>query len=283
MKIKSLSLAIAVCAMILALGDFSAYANKLCPNPSSITVSFNKGELFVDTVNIETGSTLYLEILEQIRNEAINGSASHSLFLAKFLKSKEDAVGRWNLEKSYRDSLTTHYIEWFDLAAKQGSPEAMCELGKYYESKDYYTDSYDFANIDRAIELLTNSADLGYANSMYWLGCIYRTKYIPLSRNREIKNPIFNEDIAADWYVKGANENDYDCVYELAWLYKYGLGHVKKDKKKHIEYLEKSAEMGNPFALQQLSDYYTNGKYVKKDPQKAAELRKQWLAIEHKN
>lgn len=273
----------AVCAMMLALGGLSSYANELCPNPSSINMSFDKGELFVDTINIETGSKLYLEIIEQIRNEAINGSASHSLFLAKFLKSKEDVVGSWNLEESYSDSLAKHYIEWFDLAAKQGSPEAMCELGKYYEGKDKYTDSYDFANLDRAIELLTNSADLGYANSMYWLGSIYRTKYIPLSRNRKIKNPIFNEDIAADWYVKGANVDDYDCVYELAWLYKYGLGHVKKDKKKHIEYLEKSAEMGNPYALNQLSAYYTNGKYVKKDPQKAADFHKRALAVEHRD
>lgn len=268
--------------MMFALSCITAYANESNSDSITTNVFFNKGVLFVDTIAVEDESSIYLQIIEQIRNKAVNGSASHSLFLAKFLKSKEDAVGSWNLEKTYRDSLQAHYIKWFELAANQGSPEAMCELGKYYEGKDRYAESYDVANLDKAIELLSKSSELGYTKAAYWLGCIYREKKIPLSGNRYIKNSYHNDRIAADWYLKGAEKNDYDCVYELAWIYYYGLGHVKKDKRKHIEYLTKSAELNNPFALEQLSEYYSKGKYVKKDSEKAAELQKQILTFRNK-
>lgn len=100
MKIKAPYLTIhVVCAMMLGYCCVSAYANEPESHPTKANVSFNKGELFLDTVKIKTGSNQYLQILDEIRTEAIKGSVSHSLFLAKFLKSKENAVGSWNLNR----------------------------------------------------------------------------------------------------------------------------------------------------------------------------------------
>ena len=85
-------------------------------------------------------------------------------------------------------------VHWFDLACKDGDARAMCYLGNRYLD-GIGVDSFD---IDKAIELMTQSAELGFPLAMKNLGAIY--------------GQLCEDEKASYWFDKAAEAGEEDAL-----------------------------------------------------------------------
>ena len=73
--------------------------------------------------------------------------------------------------------------------------------------------------------------------------------------------------------IKRANENeDYDAMYEIGGMYKYGENGLQKDEKIAFEWYLKAAYKGHPRAMDIVGSYYERGyEFLEKNMKKAVE------------
>jgi TPR repeat protein len=83
-----------------------------------------------------------------------------------------------------------------------------------------------------------------------------------------------DKDKAQMYYEKSANLGNACAINNLAICYQNGIG-VKKDIDKAIRLYEQSANLDNSYAMYNLAICYGNGLGVEKDPNKAVKLYKQ--------
>ena len=122
-------------------------------------------------------------------------------------------------------------------AVAQENDSAQYLLGKMLFKGDIFT-----KNIDKAIELLSESAENGNQFSAFQLGKLY------------LKEEQYKDIDMALWYLKESAtpsdqypEPNHWALYTLGKLYLYGKD-VPRDEKIALEYLNAAAELGNPFA-----------------------------------
>lgn len=112
----------------------------------------------------------------------------------------------------------------------------------------------------KALELCLSIPDDTYAQ--YYLGLMY-----------ELGQGVDkNQEEAAKWYKKGAQQDDSDCQYEIGRLYHYGEG-VEKDYSEAIKWYKDAAENGSDYAQTALGFLYVNGEGVPQNYKEAAK----WL------
>ena len=84
------------------------------------------------------------------------------------------------------------------------------------------------------VEMITESAELGYAPAQYNLGLMYLTgDRVDLSYDK-----------AFDWFSKAADQGNSDALYQLGGLYEWGNG-VPESVEKAIWYYDRAKELEN--------------------------------------
>lgn len=158
---------------------------------------------------------------------------------------------------------TVTAVEYWEKASAGGHFKAMHDLA------EIYLDGMDEVpqNKPRAIELFTESADKGYADSQCSLGVCYAT-------GNGVRK---DEYIAAQWFEKAAMQNQAFAQKNLGICYRHGQG-VVQNKQKAAEWFRKAADQGNVQAQINLADMYVDGEGVVVDYAKAEQLYKQVMA-----
>ena len=109
--------------------------------------------------------------------------------------------------------------------AKEGDPNAQCEVGIYFNRKGYF---------DESIEWHTKAAKKGYDNSIYLLGCTY------MYDKKDIKKAI-------ECFKTIAEKGDRHAQYKLGLLYL-----EEKNYKEAKNWFKKAAEQGHGMAKHEL-------------------------------
>jgi TPR repeat protein len=132
-----------------------------------------------------------------------------------------------------------------------GEAERLYKLAEKYEFGDGVK-----KDINKAIELYRQSAELNYAKAQYSLAFL-----------------IKDEKESLGWLRKSAEQGYSGAQYELGIQYLYGYG-VNQDVKESTYWFEQSAENGHKIAQYKLGLMYDVGEGVKQDLKKAANYYK---------
>ncbi len=90
--------------------------------------------------------------------------------------------------------------------------------------------------------------------------------YVYISQQKKETQPLSISNS-----ISVTKEEDASALYKKALNYMYGKG-VVQDKKKAMDFLQKSADLGYPDALYDLGEMYAYGEEVQKDRKKSIEL-----------
>lgn len=176
----------------------------------------------------------------------------------------------YGVELNYNEAFT-----WFYKAANQGNDEAQYYLGMIYYNGDLIYNGEYISDLKKAFYWLTKSANQGnvYAKEqlkkMYCSGVglkIYDEDIINMYRkvaeqgNDEALHNLYNYFCNQDWYDDAISllekASDRGCIFamnELGDIYYYG-DIVNKNYDKAFKWYQKSANLGNDYAKEQLKD-----------------------------
>ncbi|QQE10096.1 sel1 repeat family protein [Planctomycetota bacterium] len=122
-------------------------------------------------------------------------------------------------------------LYWYEVAAKNGSAEALYSLALIGLKQKGYTES-----TEESVEemMLQKSAALEHTESLYELGCLYVDGTVRKVDGEKAKKWLFM-----------AGKKGHELAYgKLAWMYQEGVG-AEKDMVKAIEFYKKSARQGD--------------------------------------
>ena len=184
----------------------------------------------------------YTKYLEQYNGEietkptiadvyyAINNVAYYNKFFEAQDSPKwlEMAANLGHSEAQYYMGARAYYedeydkaIEWWEKAAAQGDPDAMCRLGQLYEDGDGIA-----ADHKTALQWFMKAAEKDDEYSQNFIGeCYLKGNGLP----RDAKK-------AVQWFEKAAEQGHRNAYYNLGLCYLQGKG-VKQDYKKAAEML----------------------------------------------
>ena len=176
----------------------------------------------------------------------------------------------YGVELNYNEAFT-----WFYKAANQGNDKAQYYLGMIYYNGDLIYNGEYISDLKKAFYWLTKSANQGnvYAKEqlkkMYCSGVglkIYDEDIINMYRkvaeqgNDEALHNLYNYFCNQDWYDDAISllekASDRGCIFamnELGDIYYYG-DIVNKNYDKAFKWYQKSANLGNDYAKEQLKD-----------------------------
>jgi TPR repeat protein len=118
-------------------------------------------------------------------------------------------------------------------AALQGYADAQKDLGTFYLNGTFVT-----PDLAKAIELFEKASSQGNAGALAALGGMYT-----LGKG-VIKNPVKGLEL----FEKAALQGSAAAQYTIGVYYAKGEGGVAQDLNKAIEWLDKAAKQGNPYA-----------------------------------
>ena len=129
-------------------------------------------------------------------------------------------------------------IQWYQVAAEQGSRDAQLNLGRIYYKGKYAKQDYKMA-----AEWFLKAAEQGEPVSQRLLGNIYR-------KGLGVKE---NDDEALKWYKKSADQGHAPAFNSLAWTY-----HLKGDYNSALPWAEKAAAAlpDKPYVIDTLATVY---------------------------
>lgn len=99
--------------------------------------------------------------------------------------------------------------------------------------------------------------------AQFWLGTVY-------SDGLPILDIAVDNNLAAEWYLKAAQQGYDDAQNNLGIMYTHGMG-VAQDYKQAFEWFWKAAERKNKVAMSNVANCYYSGKGVEQNYSKAAE------------
>ncbi|KAJ3082514.1 hypothetical protein HDU99_002399 [Rhizoclosmatium hyalinum] len=137
----------------------------------------------------------------------------------------------------------------FSQAAKNDCPEALCNLGRIYETGSSVTQDFSLAST-----FYLRGAELGNSDAMTSLGWLLENG---LGKEKD-------EGLAVQWYRLAANSGYARAMNSLGGCYYRGVG-VDKDYGEAVIWYKKGAELGNAHAQNNLGICYEEGKGVLKD------------------
>ncbi|MCG7548045.1 tetratricopeptide repeat protein [Pseudoalteromonas sp. Of7M-16] len=141
---------------------------------------------------------------------------------------------------------TQQALRWYQVAAKNGSRDALNNLGMMYNNGDGVDIDYSRAKsyFEQAVEL-GSRLSFGNLGSLYELGKGVERDY----------------DKAIYWYQKGIDRQDAQSMHNLGTLYNLGRG-IEKDRAKALTLFEQAADLGNRFSAFNIANayFYADGK-----------------------
>jgi TPR repeat protein len=115
----------------------------------------------------------------------------------------------------------------------------------------------------KAVELIRKAADGGYAPAQLKLGRMHYAYQIPFAKP--------NNDSAAYWLGKAAEQGDAEAEMRLGFMYELGEG-VKKNQKEALRLFKLSAAQYYPEGIRSLGYFYWSKDAPKKNPVRAHAL-----------
>ena len=160
-----------------------------------------------------------------------------------------------HLKKTMKQQLTIVLLTLIGLTTfGQNSDEIADNLNK--QSKEFLSSG----EIEKAIPLLKQSAELGNAEAQYNLGYCYQA-------GAGVEQ---NQQKAIEWYLKSADLGFNDALYQMMMAYGNGNG-VEQDFEKAFSYALKCAENDDGTCMFNLIGCYKDGMGTEKDLDKMLE------------
>ncbi|MDK1287754.1 tetratricopeptide repeat protein [Pseudoalteromonas umbrosa] len=134
-------------------------------------------------------------------------------------------------------------VQWYGIAAKNGSADALNNLGMMYNNGDGVLVDYGLAHsyFEQAIK---SGSRLSFGN----LGSLYES-------GKGVKQDYIK---AISLYQQGVKHEDPQSMHNLGTLYSSGVG-VKKDRVLALTLFEKAANLGNQFSAFNVANAYFYG------------------------
>ena len=170
-------------------------------------------------------------VCEKLKKAAVQ---TRNMCIASFLITAIMVGGAWN---------------YYKLQKEKEIRKACAAAMNCYAQGDY----------EQAVKKYRIAAELGDANSQFWLGRLYQ-------QGQGVKQD-YQE--AVKWYRKAADQGNSYAQNNLGRLYQQGRG-VKQDYQEAAKWYRKAAEQGNSYAQNSLGWLYEYGRGVKQDYQEAA-------------
>lgn len=148
-------------------------------------------------------------------------------------------------------------------AAEHGDVNAQMQLGEAYKTG---TDGVE-VDLTKSMKWFRKAADQGNPHAMFMVG---KLLWSGISIFRNIEE---DEKNAIKWYRKAAEQGYGEALFTLGQFHHYGReGGFKQDYTQAVYWYRKAVEQGNNNARHYLSGMLKEGRGVKKDAAKAAEL-----------
>lgn len=219
-------------------------------------------------------------------------------------KSTDKSIQTSNANASSEESLAEKKKREFrELCerADAGNPDALVELGRYYEeicqmrkafdcfrkaadkgsAKGYYQLSLayqDGSGVKRdkklAVEMTMKAAECGHSPAQRRLGNFY-SKGEGVAKDTVLADAWYKK--AFDTATKDADKGSTDSMKLLASMYANGTG-VEKDVGKAVEWYERAAEAGSAYDKQRLAYQFETGVTLPRNLEKAEEWRRKAAA-----
>lgn len=155
------------------------------------------------------------------------------------------------ISKKMKQKLTTLFLILIGLTAFGQTADELNEQSKKF---------LQTGEIDKAIPLLEQAAELGNAEAQYNLGYCYQTGTGVEQNNKK----------AIEWYSKSADQGFNDGLYQMMMAYGKGTG-VEQDFEKAFQYALKCAKNGDGTCMWNVANCYYEGMGVEKDLDKMVE------------
>ncbi len=168
-----------------------------------------------------------------------------AFFWTEKAANQGDKEAQYNLGISYCNGLGVpknleKAFYWFEKAAEQGEPNAQASLGLLY------------INDDKDV-----SSVFTQASKYYWAQQeAGKEELDALSSPFPDKETQRKFEKMMHWMGKAAEQGNSFSQRELGFIYAYGIGGIKKDLKRGIEFLKKSAEGGDAEAQYIIGIHY---------------------------
>ena len=180
-------------------------------------------------------------------------------------------------------------ITWYEQVAETGDTTAMFNIGICYINES------DIQDYDKAIEWFTKAAENGNITAQYQLGglLLYGTytdqnpkkgiEWLTQASNNDhpmadyliatYYSQIGDMENAVKWYKEGALKGNADAQHNLGVCHFNGMGGLERNFDAAFNLYQQAADKGHIEATKKLADFYENGWGVKKDRQRAKEIR----------
>lgn len=202
-----------------------------------VEANFGLGRLYHYGEGVKSDPEKAIEYYEKAREgEALNWVWEATCMIGDVYREGVGHIAR-NYEKA---------MEYYMLAADQGSAFAMWKLGWHYE--------LDLQNYAEAMKWYEKSADLGNVRSMNDIGVIYA--------NGEGRAPDDSE--GNKWFRKSAALGGRSAMRNLGIHYTYGIG-VSESKQEAFQWFYKAAMAGDRRAMTWVAYSYLSGSGVNKN------------------
>lgn len=174
---------------------------------------------------------------------------------------KDHPYGYSNAGRMYRYGIAGNVdIEkaraYFEKGVEQNVPFSITELAFMYEDGTLEQD------YKKAAELFGKAAEGNSAYAMYCYG-----QYLQNGYNEGEKDP----EQAFQWFQKGAELQEINCIYETGRCYRYGIG-IEENPDQALYYYQQAADAGYPRGLVELALCYEYEYGVNFDAQKIVDL-----------
>jgi hypothetical protein len=178
--------------------------------------------------------------------------------MIEIARNGEDSV---NAKEAELAKAHSDYRDKIEAAAAEGDPEALYQQAGFYKSGEVSDLVKYEQNESKVFECITKSAEAGYAQAAFILGCIYDYGHCGLQPDRST---------AMFWYRKAAEQGNAKAMTNLGCCFqKIGISDEA------VTWLEKACDAGDDMAFGMLSIHYLHGMGVEKDVDKAFALAKQ--------
>lgn len=162
-------------------------------------------------------------------------------------------LGEWFYNNRHNPNYKTEAIIWFNMAANQRNPDALCCLAKCHEEGCGV-----ILNKEKAVELYTKAAEYGSIKAKRYLAHCY------------LYGKLVKRDINM-FFIYRSMDYSANELFTIGLCYQNGDG-ITQNNYKAVEYFHKAADQGHITAMYNLGLCYENGIGA----EKSIVLAKQW-------
>ena len=261
-----------------------------------ITKDINKAKYWADKAAKKGNSEA--EYLSASWSFNVNASNPDAIQRLSSLADKDNPEAQAMMGEAYLkgkgvEKSETKAFEYFEKAAKKGSPLAEYHLGNYYffgsftpfiakfpkKAIEWYTKAATQNNVDAQRQLavaLYNGigSPVAHRDAFNWILKAVNANPTPITENNLALCYVTGNGVrqsvnqALELFQKAADAGDPSAQYNLGLLL---LEEPQQNIKKAFEYLEKAASQNNLLAYKKLGDLHYNGKFTNQSYERAFE------------